>query len=392
MNDSFLPYAKQSINQIDIKSASRALSSAIITRGPEVERFERAIAKYCGVKYAVAFNSGSTALLAASYAVKTNRHDQLISTPNTFVASVGSAMQFGATPVFTDIDRNTGNFDLECVAHALKKRRSRGRSIIMAVHFSGIPIEMKQLDSLIKDPETMVIEDGCHALGSCYSTGERVGSCIHSHITIFSFHPAKTISTGEGGIATTNDEELHHRLKLFRNNGIEREAPYLEQETTPWHYEVQELTSNYNFTEFQAAIGQSQLKRIGSFIDKRRQLAALYRKKLEDVPHLTMFTQQYDPRSAFNLFVVQIDFAKYNTCRKNVMEKLFAKKIGTQVHYIPIYRHPFFQKRYGDLSSFFPQMEAYYREALSLPLYPDLTTQDVDRVVETLKSVLYKKS
>lgn len=388
MTDEFIPYARQSINASDLQSVSAALNSPLITRGPYVEKFEQSIADYCGATYAVAFNSGSTALLAACYAVKVNAFDRLISTPNTFVATIGSAVQFGATPKFLDIEPLTGNINLKQIEYTLEQPYSRGRPIIAPVHFAGIPVDVAAIDEALKDPEAIIIEDGCHALGSCYKSGKRVGSCEHSQMTIFSFHPAKTITTGEGGMVTTNDEQLYRNLKLYRNNGIERSSDYLENSPKPWYYEVQELTNNTHLTELQAALGLSQLDRLDAFISKRRQLVALYRKLLKGAPHLTLFTDEYDHRTAFHLFVVQIDFAAYHTTREHVMEALAAQGIGTQVHYIPVYSHPHFRRMCGDISDYFPAMEDYYAKALSLPLYFDLTFEQVERVADTLLKTL----
>lgn len=384
MNDEFIPYACQSINATDTEQVAQALGSKFITRGPLVENFESAVARYCGSEYAVAFNSGSSALLAACHAAKINQFDRLISTPNTFVATIGSAVQCGAVPTFVDIDQETGNLNLEQVAYTLEKPYSRGRPIIMPVHFSGIAVDVEAIDNQLKDPDAVIIEDACHAFGSHYSNGDRVGCCSHSQMTIFSFHPAKTLTTGEGGMVTTNDEKLYNALKRFRNNGIERDL----DDTRRYYYEVKELTCNYNFTEFQAALGLSQLERVDTFIDKRRELISHYRKLLKGIPHLTMFTDRYDKNTAFHLAVVQIDFAAYRTTREKVMEALFNKGIGTQVHYIPVYEHPYFKTMCGNIAEYFPNMETYFTQALSLPLYYDLTFEQVERVVSTLQEIL----
>lgn len=384
----FIPYARQSIDQADIEAVTKALQDDIITRGPGVEAFEDATARYCGATYAVAFNSGTSALFAACYAANVGVNDRVITTPNTFASTVGAAVRFGAIPVFVDIDRNTGNLDLAQVEHNLNLPNSRGRTIVLPVHFSGIPVDMRKLDHMILNPDTIVIEDAAHALGSSYNDGQKVGSCAWSQMTIFSFHPAKTITTGEGGMVTTNDEELYRKLLRYRNNGIERDPRYIEGDTAPWYYEVQEISGNYNFTEFQAALGLSQLNRLSYFVEKRRQLVAEYRKLLADVPSIRLFAADQDAHTAFHLFVVQINFKALRTTRTIVMEKLKDRGIGTQYHYIPVYRHPAFNRVAGDISDYFPNMEAYYAEALSLPLYYDLTVEDVAHVVAELRAVL----
>ena len=385
---SFLPRGKHSISEKDIQEVVAVLKSESITRGPKVEEFENAAASYCGAKYAVAFSSGTSALMAAYHAAELNPYDRLITTPNTFAATVGAGIRYGATPVFVDIERNTGNLELSQIEHNINYESTRGRTILVPVHFSGIPVDMCRLEQMIAEPYTVTIEDAAHALGSSYPSGEKVGSCTYSAMTTFSFHPAEQITTGEGGMVTTNDDELCHRLKKFRNNGIETAAPYLEGEPSPGYYEVQEITGNFNFTEIQAALGLSQLKRLDKIAAKRRALVAAYRERLKDTPHLRLFTSQYDDITAYQLFVVQIDFNAYDTTRAEVMRKLTEEGIGTQVHYIPVYRHPFFTKGSGDIREYFPNMEAYYSQALSLPLFYDLTTDDVDRIVKKLKKVL----
>lgn len=390
--DPFLPYARQSINPADIAAACEALAADIITRGPHVEAFEEAIAAYCGAKYGIAFNSGTTALAAACHAADVSAHDRLISTPNTFIASVLAGATRGATPVFIDIDRSTGNMDLALTGYNIEQKLSRGRHIILPVHFAGIAVDIERLNRMIVNENDIIIEDAAHALGSLYPDGvTKVGSCAWSDMTVFSFHPAKTITTCEGGMVMTNDPELAFRLKRFRNNGIVRDPARLQVQNPPpydGYYEVMEMTGNYNFTEFQAALGLSQLQRIDQFISKRRQLTSTYRRLLRDLPHIRLLTDAYDDHTAFHLCVVQIDFAAYQTTRKHVVEKLKERNIGTQVHYIPVYHHPCVVKPQDDISPFFPEMEAYYSQALTLPLYYDLKEEDVQRVVETLQEVL----
>ncbi|HEY4831440.1 MAG TPA: UDP-4-amino-4,6-dideoxy-N-acetyl-beta-L-altrosamine transaminase [Waddliaceae bacterium] len=385
----FLPYAKQSITSEDIEAVVNILKADVITRGPTVETFEQAIAAFCDAKFGVAFSSGSAALYAACHAVKVGPFDRLITTPNTFIATSGAGMQYCATPIFIDIDRNTGNLDLEQLSYNLDYPSTRGKNVVVPVHFSGIPVDMEKIAQMIKETNTVVIEDAAHALGSRYSNGKKVGCCENSDMTIFSFHPAKHITTGEGGMVTTNDEELCHRLKRYRNNGIEKCSPYLkQQEAAIGYYEVQEITGNFNFTDIQAALGLSQLKRLDQMVARRRELVQGYRERLQGMVGIHLFTDAYDAITAFHLFVAQIDFSRFGVSRTETMAKLAENGIGTQVHYIPLYRHPIISNKSGDLSEFFPQMEAYYAEALSLPLYYGLSLTDVDRVVETLKKVI----
>lgn len=386
----FLPYAKQSITEEDVAAAANSLKGRLITRGENVAAFEKIVAEYCGAKYAVAFCNGTAALFGTYFAANLTSFDRVVSTPNTFIATVSPVLQKGIRPYLVDIDCESGNMDLSHIEEELHFHSARGRLIVVPVHFSGIAVPIKELyRKMSRYFESVIIEDAAHAIGSCYPSGEKVGSCAWSDMTLFSFHPAKTITTTEGGLVTTNDETLHHRLVLFRDNGIERKGAYLTKgEEAPGYYEVQAITGNYHFTEFQGALGISQMQRISSFIEKRRRLVKLYRHLLKDVPHLKMFTDRYDDHTAFHLFVVQIDFAKYKKNRPEVMNKLSEKGIGTQVHYIPLYRHPVWKSPGDNWEGCFSQMESYYAQALTLPLYYDLREEDVERVCKALLTIL----
>jgi dTDP-4-amino-4,6-dideoxygalactose transaminase len=290
-------------------------------------------------------------------------HDTIITTPNTFASTVTAGMIYGAKPIFIDIDRRTGNLDLDQLAFNIKEHQStRGRLIIMPVHYSGIPVDMEHLDRLIQTPDAIVIEDASHAIGSKYLDGKKVGCCAWSQMTMFSLHPAKTITTGEGGVVTTNDPELYERLKKFRNNGIVRDASKFQADPSviyDGYYEVTEMTGNYNFTDFQAALGLSQLKRIDQFVEKRRELVQAYRRSFGDTLYIKLLTKKMDDLVAFHIFVAQIDFAAFNTTKAFVINALKEKGIGSQVHYIPVYKHPFFLKQSADISEYFPNMESY---------------------------------
>lgn len=386
----FLPYAKQTIEEEDLKAVKSALKEDLITRGAKVKEFEEAIASYAQVPYAVAFNSGTSALMASYFAAGLTPFDRVITTPNSFIATVGAPVEMGIHPHWVDIDRTTGNLSLEGLASALNYRATRGRPLIVPVHFGGRAVDMAKLDRLINHPEAIVIEDAAHALGSSYPTGEKVGSCAYSQMTVFSFHPAKAITTGEGGMVTTRDPELYHRLLLFRDNGIERESPYLNRPEAPGYYEVQAITGNFHLTGFQAALGLSQLKRLDRFAKKRGELVALYRHLLQDTPHLTFLSEAQAEQTAYHLFVVQVDFQACRITREKVMEILKEKGIGTQVHYIPLYYHPVLKCDLQKEQAQCPEMQLYYSQALTLPLYYELTKEDVERVCKELKTLLNK--
>ena len=329
INEKFIPYAQQHISPEDIAAVSEALQRPQITRGALVEEFEQAVANYCGAQFAVAFNSGTAALMAAYFAADTNQNDTLVSTPNTFVTSVSAGVQFCATPVFLDIDRGTGNISLEHLDININRQRARGKTIIMPVHFSGIPVDIQAIDHMITDPNTVIIEDAAHAIGSYYKDGTMVGCCGYSQMTMFSFHPAKTITTGEGGMVTTNDPELNRRLRLFRNNGIERDPAYMQNNAGPWFYEVQALTGNYNFTEMQAALGLRQLKQIDQFIKKRQKLLKLYAEKLKDIENVEMLAPKEPMEIAPHLCVVQIDYGAYKSTNTPSLQSKWAILVST---------------------------------------------------------------
>ncbi len=387
-NEKFLPYGKQSINEQDIQAVADALRGDWITRGPKVEEFEEAVAEYCGARYAVAFSSGTSALHAAAHAAGIGTYDRVITTPNTFVATIGPAIQRGATPVFVDIDRDTGNLNLEQLKFSLEVPFSRGQQVVIPVHFSGIAVDMEAMSTAFVHPDSLVIEDAAHALGSSYPNGNKVGCCEFSAMTVFSFHPVKTITAGEGGIVTTNQSEYYEKLRQYRNNGIVKPNDHPH----PWYYEVRELTGNFHLTDFQAALGLSQLGRLDTFAEKRRMLVKRYRERLDGLPHVSLFTEEFDADTCFHLMVVQIDFEAIGKSREEMMEQLSEKGIGTQVHYIPVYRHPFFKKEKGDVSAYFPNMEAYYAQTLSLPLFPEMEETDVDRVSSEVKECLARGS
>lgn len=378
----FIPYTRQEIDEADIQAVSNALKQETITRGNCVQAFEKEVADYVGAPYAVAFNSGSSALNAAAFALGLGPQDRVISSPNTFISTVGSTIERGANPVFIDIDEKTGLWQNELALINLHADHTRGRDILMPVHFGASIVDVDHLYRNLT-PHAHIVEDAALALGASYPDGKKVGCCHVSDMTILSFHPAKTITTGEGGMVTTQSEELYELLKIARNNGILRTETHF-----PGSYDVLDLTCNYHMTEFQAALGSSQLKKIDQFLLKRRSLVKYYREKLKALSAVHPLGSDQDQIAAHNLFVVLIDFEKLGKKRASVMEALKEKGIGTQLHYTPLYHHPIFKDHIGDISEFFPRSEIYYQQALSLPLYTQLEKEDIDYIVETLEQVL----
>lgn len=359
-----IPYAKQFLDKNDIQAVVSALESDQITRGKTVEALEEKLASLCGAAYAVAFSSGTAALEAASFAAKTSVFDRVITTPNTFVGSVAGFIKQGAELQLIDVTKPTANMDVELLVTVINQPRTRGKEIILAVHFAGVALDMEKIYSSIKLPDTVVIEDAAHALGSFYPCGKKVGSCTYSDMTVFSFHPAKQITSGEGGAVLTNDPALYQRLKLFRNNGIVPSADGMS-------YDVAALTGNYNFTEFQAALALSQLQKLDAFIEKRRSLVRHYRSLLQG--RISCIPEEYDERTSYHLFVVQLEK------RDEVRQKLKEQGILTQVHYPPLYQLSALKVK-GE----YPEMDSYFAKALSLPLYYGMSESDVERIVSFL--------
>ena len=384
-----LPYAHQSIDASDIEAVVESLTQEMITRGPQVIAFEQEVCKQVGVAYAVAFSSGSTALSAAFSAARVGAADRIVTTPNTFIATIAGGVRLGAKVRCVDLDKN-GNIDIGHLSDQIGNAQSRGRTILVPVHFAGVAVDMQQLDSLIEAPETVVIEDAAHAFGSFYPDGAPVGCCRYSDMTIFSFNAVKNITCGEGGMVTTNDTALYSRLKKIRDSGIERMVLKNHSSPEPWYYEVDELSSNYHMSELQAALGRSQLRRLDLFAQKKSALVALYRKKLASVPAVTLPPSDADALTHRHLFSIDIEFDALGRSRTGVMEALRQLGVGSQYHYVPLYRHPALASAMTQSSKEFPAMEERFRTSLSIPFFSKMTEADADRVVTALRKVLFQ--
>jgi UDP-4-amino-4,6-dideoxy-N-acetyl-beta-L-altrosamine transaminase len=364
-------YGKQNINQEDIDSVIDVLKSDFLTQGPKVPEFEEALHKYCQVKYAKVVSNATAALHLAYLAVGLKKEDIVWTSPNTFVSTANAALFCGATVDFVDIDLQTFNMSVDSLEKKLiqAKKDKKLPKIVVPVHFAGQSCDMKKIWQLSKEYKFWVVEDASHALGGSY-LGKKVGNCEYSHMSVFSFHPVKMITTGEGGAITTNSKDLDERVALLRSHGITKEEDKFNyQPHGPWYYEQQVLGFNYRLTEIQAALGISQLKRLDSFVSRRQEIASFY---LENLNEAIVPFQHPDSNSSWHLFVIQVEN------RKKVYEELLNRGIQTQVHYIPVTSQPF-----HDFKSL-KNSESVYEHCLSLPIYFDLTEDQCKRVVSCL--------
>lgn len=386
----FIPYGRHSLDEKDIEAVVDVLRQGPLTQGPRIEVFEKSVADYVGARYAVAVSNGTAALHLACLAAGLQAGDAALTSPNTFVATPNAIVYAGATPHLVDIGPQTLNLSPEGVAKALAQIPHV--KAILPVHFAGWPCDMPALRQAIGKKKVVVIEDAAHALGATYPQGGRVGNCAWSDMTIFSFHPVKLIAAGEGGMITTNDTALYRRLLRLRSHGINKlddalrnaDLAITDGQSNPWYYEMQELGFNYRMTDIQAALATSQFSRIEVFLAQRRAIAETYDAAFAGLKALTIPQRDGRRYSAHHLYPVRIDFARLKTTRRQWMTELRALGIGTQVHYIPVYEHPFY-KSFGFKKTDFPANEAYYAEAVSLPIFFDLSRADQERVIAAVK-------
>ena len=380
MNPAFLPYGRQEITELDIDAVASALRQPMITQGPTVAEFEQRFADYVGARHAVAFANGTAALHGAASAAGLEPGKEMLTTPLSFVASANSATYMGARARFVDVDPGTWNLDAERAAAEV----GADTRVILTVSLAGLPADLRPLER-VRD-RVVVIEDGCHALGGRRG-GVRVGGPGGADMTTFSLHPVKAMTTGEGGMVTTEDDELASRLRTFRTHGIAREDLHPSAAEGSWYYEVRELGFNYRLTDFQCALGLSQLERLDDSIGARNEVAGWYRELLAEEPRVALPPPAPDGSlHAYHLFVVRVLGGAM--LRRGVFEGLRAAGIGVQVHYIPIYRFPYYRDTLGYPQDTCPHAEVYYASAISLPVYPSLSRSDVERVVAELTRLL----
>jgi UDP-4-amino-4,6-dideoxy-N-acetyl-beta-L-altrosamine transaminase len=379
-----IPYGHQNINKDDIQAVVDVLESDFITQGPVGPAFETAVASYCGAQHAVAVNSATSALHIACLALGVGKGDVVWTTPITFVASANCALYCGAQVDFVDIDSRTYNLSVERLAEKLAHAEKTGKlpKVVIPVHLCGQPCDMAGIHALSQRYGFKIIEDASHAIGGRYKD-EPVGNCRYSDITVFSFHPVKIITTGEGGMVLTNNVQLAKRTQLLRSHGITRDAADMTHAPDgPWYYQQVDLGFNYRMTDIQAALGLSQMQRLDEFVDRRHAIAKRYDQLLADFSVITPW-QHADSYSGFHLYVIRLKLAKIGKTHRQVFEVLCAASIGVNLHYIPVHRQPYYE-RLGFKAGHCPEAEQYYAEAISLPMYPGLTEAQQNKVIEVL--------
>ncbi len=390
-----IPYGRHFVDADDVAAVTRVVEESSLTQGEQVELFEEELASYVGAKYAVATSSGTAALHLAYLTAGANADGNVITSPISFVATANAALYCGSDLIFVDIDYASVNIDPSKLSEVLRSDQCKNNkvNIVVPVHFGGLPCDMVKIANEARDTNCKIVEDASHALGGQYSTGESVGSCVYSDMTVFSFHPVKSIALGEGGAITTNDEQLYKRLLRLRSHGINKGEDQLIYESAgftngiknPWYYEAQELGFNYRLTDIQCALGRSQLKKLPEFMRLRTDKSNLYDELLGDGLGIESFQTGFRGNSANHLYVLRIPFSEDKVTRTEFMHRLRAQNIGSQVHYIPIPHHPLYSRYRGD-SLDITQAERYYGECLSIPLYPSLSDDEQLTVVEVLKS------
>ncbi len=395
---SFLPYGRQCIDDDDVAAVVAVLRSDWLTTGPTIEKFETAFAEKVSARYAVACSNGTAGLHLAALALDLGEGDQVIVPTMTFLATANAARYVGGEVTFCDVDPETGLMSPDTLREAAEGLTTTPRAVF-PVHLNGQTVDMVALSRIARDRDMAIVEDACHAVGTAYRAGNEqfaVGSCRHSDMAVFSFHPVKTIAMGEGGMVTTNDADLYEKLRTLRSHGMTR-APekFFNRELAfdhnggpnPWYYEMLEPGFNYRASDINCALGLSQLGKLDKFVARRRELAARYDTLLAPLaPRVRPIGRVANCTTAWHLFVVLIDFEAAGVERATVINHLKESGIGAQVHYIPVHNQPYYRQRYGD--STLPGADAYYARCLSLPLFPSMSDGDADRVVECLAAAL----
>ena len=376
-----IPYGRQWIEEDDIESVIEVLKSPCITQGPKVKEFEEKLAETCGARYAVVFNSGTSALHASYFAVGLSERDEFITSPITFAATSNAGLYLGARPVFCDVEEDTGNINVRI----LEERITNRTKLVVPVHYAGHSCDMEKIKEIADKYGLFVIEDACHALDARYKNS-KIGSCKYSDATVFSFHPVKHITTGEGGAVLTNREDIYEKLLMFRSHGITKdERKFINKKDGYWYYEMQILGFNYRMTDVQAALGISQLKKLDKFVKRRRRFAEIYNRVFEDNPYFDIPAEKDYAYHSYHLYPIRLK-DNYKNKRREIFQLLRKKRIGVQVHYIPVYWHPYYQQM-GYRKGECPTAEEFYKKEITLPLYPAMTREDVEYVIKAVFEV-----
>ena len=370
-----IPYGRQTIEEDDVQAVVDVLRSDYLTTGPKIAEFEKMVADYVGAKYAVAISNGTSALHAACFAAGIQAGDEVITTPLTFAASSNCVLYCGGTPVFADVDPKTYNIDPEDIRRKITDKTKA----IIAVHLAGQPCDMDEIHKIAKEHDLLVIEDGAHALGSVYK-GKKIGTL--SDMTTFSFHPVKPITTGEGGMIVTDNKEFYQKMMLFRSHGITRDENLMTRNDGPWFYQQLDLGYNYRITDIQCALGCSQMKKLDRFLARRKEIVAHYNEAFADCENIVTPHQLPETESGWHLYIVQVK----NCDRRKVFETLREQGIAVNVHYIPVYMHPYYQEHgYKDVHC--KNAEEVYSHIISLPLYPALTSEQQKFVIGRVREI-----
>lgn len=386
VRDKYLPYCSQWLDEKEIGEVLDSLKSDWITTGPKMVLFEEKFKEFIGSKYAVAVNSGTAALHISTSSINIKPGDEVITTPLSFVASANSVVYRGGTPIFADIKKDTYNID----PNEIKKKITSKTKAIIPVHFTGQPCDMDEIFAIAKENDLVIIEDAAHAVDAEYK-GKKIGNI--SDLTIFSFHPAKNMTTAEGGMVTTNKEEYHEKLLKFRTHGISKDAVNRFLKSGNYKYDMQYLGFRYNLSELHASLGIHQLDKLESFQKRRREIVKIYNKEFQDFEEITIPYVKNNVKHSWHLYIIQINLENLGVDRDHIFRALREENIGVNVHYIPIHYHSFYQNKFGLKKGILPNVEWLFPRLLTIPLFPKMTDDDVFDVINSLEKVLkyYKK-
>jgi UDP-4-amino-4,6-dideoxy-L-N-acetyl-beta-L-altrosamine transaminase len=389
-----IPYSRQYIDEADIKAVVNVLRSDWITQGPKISEFENRLAVYCGSKFAIVFNSGTSALHGAYFALGLKKGDEFITSPITFAATSNAGLYLGAKPVFVDVEKHTGNID----SSKIKDMITNKTKLIVPVHYAGHPVDLKKISRIAKKYNLFVVEDACHALGAKYKEQRakskeqkkedwiKIGSSKYSDMTVLSFHPVKHITTGEGGAVLTNNEEFYKKLLMFRNHGITKNKSRFTIHDSrfkgDWYYEMQFLGYNYRMTDIQAALGISQLKKLNAFVKRRREIAEIYNNAFKDNPYFDISYEKNYAFSSYHLYPIRLKNT-YKDKKIEIFSKLRERGISVQTHYIPVYWHPYY-KELGYKKGLCPVAEDFYQREISTPVYPSMKNSEKQHVISNI--------